>query len=230
MKHILALDQGTTSSRAILFDRRGNPVKVAQREFRQYFPRPGWVEHDPNEIWSSQAAVAKEVMNREGLRASDIAAIGIAAGYLVFVSYLDLSPVRALLRDFPRFARDREARDRLFTGLAGFWLGGWVTGDTAASMTEKAANASRAELAAAVCVERFVAAPDFRAQLTALEKKNRWQRDNFIDDGGWTTFAGMQRPVKDAGTLCAEQLLAMETPATIKVDTSAPDTPETKEQ
>lgn len=116
------------------------------------------------------------------------------------------------------------------TVIAGFWLGGWVTGDTAASMTEKAANASRAELAAAVCVERFVAAPDFRAQLTALEKKNRWQRDNFIDDGGWTTFAGMQRPVKDAGTLCAEQLLAMETPATIKVDTSAPDTPETKEQ
>lgn len=56
------------------------------------------------------------------LPSSDIAAIGIAAGYLVFVSYLDLSPVRALLRDFPRFARDRDARDRLFTGLAGFWL------------------------------------------------------------------------------------------------------------
>ena len=75
--HILALDQGTTSSRAILFDRDGAITGVAQREFRQIFPQPGWVEHDAMEIWTSQAGVAVEVLAGAGLRASDIAAIGI---------------------------------------------------------------------------------------------------------------------------------------------------------
>ncbi|MDX1418560.1 MAG: glycerol kinase GlpK [Rubricoccaceae bacterium] len=77
MRHVLALDQGTTSSRAILFDAGGRIVSVAQREFRQIFPQPGWVEHDPNEIWSTQAGVATEVLARSGLRARDVAAIGI---------------------------------------------------------------------------------------------------------------------------------------------------------
>ena len=77
MPHILALDQGTTSSRAIVFDRSGAIAAVAQKEFRQIFPRAGWVEHDPHEIWASQIGVAVEALGRAQLRASDIAAIGI---------------------------------------------------------------------------------------------------------------------------------------------------------
>jgi glycerol kinase len=77
MKGILALDQGTTSSRAIVFDRRGRPLGMAQREFRQYFPHPGWVEHDPIEIWNSQLATARAALKKSGLRAADLAAIGI---------------------------------------------------------------------------------------------------------------------------------------------------------
>ena len=77
MRYILALDQGTTSSRAILFNHDGGIAGVAQREFTQIFPRPGWVEHDPFEIWSSQIAVATEVMGRSGVRPRDVAAIGI---------------------------------------------------------------------------------------------------------------------------------------------------------
>ena len=77
MSYVLALDQGTTSSRAIVFDRRGRIVTVAQKEFAQHFPRPGWVEHDPAEIWSSQIGVAAEALSRAGLRARDVAAIGI---------------------------------------------------------------------------------------------------------------------------------------------------------
>lgn len=76
-QYILALDQGTTSSRAIVFDREGNIRSVAQKEFEQIFPRPGWVEHDALEIWSTQSGVAQEAITRAGLRASDIAAIGI---------------------------------------------------------------------------------------------------------------------------------------------------------
>ena len=74
---ILALDQGTTSSRAILFDQNGLPVASAQKEFTQYYPKPGWVEHDPDEIWSTQAGVALEAITKAGLESSNIAAIGI---------------------------------------------------------------------------------------------------------------------------------------------------------
>jgi glycerol kinase len=74
---ILALDQGTTSSRAIVFDRNGSIKVMAQREFRQIFPKPGWVEHDPQEIWASQLAVAVEALGKAGLRARDLAGIGI---------------------------------------------------------------------------------------------------------------------------------------------------------
>ncbi len=77
MPHILALDQGTTSSRAIVFDERGRIVTVAQKEFTQLFPKAGWVEHDPQEIWASQVGVAIEALGRSGLRARDIAGIGI---------------------------------------------------------------------------------------------------------------------------------------------------------
>ncbi|HEY9249306.1 MAG TPA: FGGY family carbohydrate kinase, partial [Rariglobus sp.] len=76
-RHILALDQGTTSSRAIVFDHAGGIVAVAQKEFPQYYPRPGWVEHDPLEIWSSQNATAAEALARANLSADAIAAVGI---------------------------------------------------------------------------------------------------------------------------------------------------------
>jgi len=77
MKYILSLDQGTTSSRAILFDQSGSIVSVAQKEFRQIFPKPGWVEHDPRDIWSTQAGVAAEALTKANVRAADIAGIGI---------------------------------------------------------------------------------------------------------------------------------------------------------
>jgi glycerol kinase len=76
-EYILALDQGTTSSRAIIFDHAGKIIASAQKEFTQYFPQPGWVEHDPNEIWSGQVAVAVEVTVKAGLGGANIKAIGI---------------------------------------------------------------------------------------------------------------------------------------------------------
>ncbi len=77
MKVILSLDQGTTSSRAILFDRNGRSLAVAQQEFRQFFPQPAWVEHDAGEIWQTQREVASRAIAQSGLRAQDIGAIGI---------------------------------------------------------------------------------------------------------------------------------------------------------
>jgi glycerol kinase len=74
---ILALDQGTTSSRAIVFDRNGLPVATAQKEFTQFYPKPGWVEHDPEEIWSTQAGVALEAITKAGIGSKNITAIGI---------------------------------------------------------------------------------------------------------------------------------------------------------
>ncbi len=77
MPHIIALDQGTTSSRAIVFDQDASIVAVGQREFRQIFPQPGWVEHDPGEIWATQISVTTEALGRAHLRPRDIAGIGI---------------------------------------------------------------------------------------------------------------------------------------------------------
>src|SRR4051812_26623787 len=77
MKYILALDQGTTSSRAIVFDHAGAIISTAQQEFQQIFPKPGWVEHDAQEIWASQASVATQALSKADLTADDVAAIGI---------------------------------------------------------------------------------------------------------------------------------------------------------
>jgi glycerol kinase len=77
MKYLLALDQGTTSSRALVINESGKVVAVAQKEFTQIFPQPGWVEHDPNEIWSSQIGVAADALSQAGASAKDVAAIGI---------------------------------------------------------------------------------------------------------------------------------------------------------
>lgn len=75
--YIMALDAGTTSSRCILFNKKGEICSLAQKEFTQYFPKPGWVEHDANEIWSTQLGVAVEAMSKISASAADIAAIGI---------------------------------------------------------------------------------------------------------------------------------------------------------
>ena len=76
-KYIMALDAGTTSNRAIIFDEKCNIVSMAQKEFTQYYPRPGWVEHDAMEIWSSMLGMAVEALNKAGLTAENISAIGI---------------------------------------------------------------------------------------------------------------------------------------------------------
>ena len=76
-KYIMALDAGTTSNRCILFDAGGNIIGMAQKEFTQYFPHPGWVEHDAQEIFSVQLEVARQAMQNAGITASQIAAIGI---------------------------------------------------------------------------------------------------------------------------------------------------------
>src|SRR5688500_7608987 len=77
MKYILAVDQGTTSSRATVFNPSVEVVAVAQKEFFQHYPQPGWVEHDANEIWATQMEVARDAAAQAKIRASDIAAIGI---------------------------------------------------------------------------------------------------------------------------------------------------------
>ena len=76
-KYVLALDQGTTSSRAILFDKSGKIVSMAQKEFKQYYPKPGWVEQDPMEIWGSQSGVVKEALETAGIDYREIDSIGI---------------------------------------------------------------------------------------------------------------------------------------------------------
>src|SRR6266446_6919487 len=78
MQYVLALDQGTTSSRAILFDHRGRPVATAQQELHQYYPQPGWVEHDPNEIWSSQLNCARRALGTAAVGPQQVVALGIA--------------------------------------------------------------------------------------------------------------------------------------------------------
>src|ERR1700681_3346864 len=77
MSFVLALDRGTTSSRAIVFDRAGAIRGAAQKEFRQIFPQPGWVEHDPTEIWATQSGVLAEVLAKAAIAPADVAAIGI---------------------------------------------------------------------------------------------------------------------------------------------------------
>ena len=75
--HLLALDQGTTSTRAIVFDAAGTPVATAQRELKQIFPQPGWVEHNPEEIWTDALAVCRDVLDKCAAEALEVAALGI---------------------------------------------------------------------------------------------------------------------------------------------------------
>jgi hypothetical protein len=98
------------------------------------------------------------------------------------------------------------------TMFVGFTWGGWVTGGTATTMAQEAADESAAKLAAVVCVERFVNAPDFATQLVALKETSRWQQRRFVEEGNWATLAGMDKAVDGAASLCAEQLADMELP------------------
>ena len=76
-KFIMAMDQGTTSGRCIIYDKQGRQIAVSQKEFPQIFPKPGWVEHDPMDIWQTQIDVSRQAMEMAGLKAKDIEAIGI---------------------------------------------------------------------------------------------------------------------------------------------------------
>jgi hypothetical protein len=101
----------------------------------------------------------------------------------------------------------------VLTMLIGFTWGGWVTGGTAEGRVASASEDARAELAAQICVHRFLEADDAKAQLAAFKEKDFWNRDGFVEDGGWVTFAGMKEPVDGAAELCAEQLADAELPA-----------------
>ena len=105
----------------------------------------------------------------------------------------------------------------VLTMILGFTWGGWVTGGTAQARVDTASEEAAAELAASICVHRFLAAPDAGAKLAALKKESRWSRDDFVQDAGWTTFASAEEPVDGAAELCAEQLAEAEAPATAAV-------------
>ena len=94
-QYILSLDQGTSSSRAIVFDRKGQICSMAQREFTQIFPKPGWVEHNPHEIWSSQASVIAEAISAIDINGLNIAGIGITNQRKTTVVWRESGPKRA---------------------------------------------------------------------------------------------------------------------------------------
>ena len=96
----------------------------------------------------------------------------------------------------------------ILTIIVGFTWGGWVTQTAANRMSDGAANDARAAVVAAYCVSRFESAPDAAAKLATLKKTDSWQRDDFIDKGGWTTLPGQSKPVDGAADLCAQRLIA----------------------
>jgi hypothetical protein len=98
------------------------------------------------------------------------------------------------------------------TMIVGFYWGGWVTGSSAQAMAGKATADARAQLAAAVCVNRFESAGDAAVQLASLKKTDSWQRDDFIKNGGWVTIPGTKDPVSGASDLCVDQLMKAQLP------------------
>lgn len=98
----------------------------------------------------------------------------------------------------------------VLTMVVGFTAGGWVTGGTATEMADSARENGRAELAAQLCVNQFVAAPGAAAELAALKEASSWERDNFVEDGGWAVLAGNVAVIDGSIDLCAEKLAAME--------------------
>ncbi len=101
----------------------------------------------------------------------------------------------------------------VLTMIVGFTWGGWVTGGTATENAEAAGEQAAAQLAANICVHRFLEAPDAQAQLAELKKADSWKRDSFVEKGGWVTFAEMKEPVDGAAEICAKQLASAEIPA-----------------
>lgn len=99
------------------------------------------------------------------------------------------------------------------TMVIGFTIGGWVTGGTSAKMASSAAEEARSKLVATICVQRFTHAADARDQLARLKAASLWERDDFIEKGGWATPAGFDQPVAGAADLCADQLAEMTLPA-----------------
>ncbi len=142
--HILALDLGTSNSRSIVFDAQGHIVSMAQRELRQIYPRPGWVEHDPLELWDTQLAIAHEALARAGLKASEVAAIGITHQRETTVVWSRLTraplynahiwqdrraePTCAAFFDTVPGARAAAHRGELAFGTVGTWLMWQLTG------------------------------------------------------------------------------------------------------
>jgi hypothetical protein len=106
--------------------------------------------------------------------------------------------------------------------IVGFTAGGWVTGGTAKEMAENAATETRSEMVANLCVNKFVSTATAEGRLAALKEADSWERDDMIEDGGWTTIAGLTEDVNGAADLCAEQLAALDKlPATAAAPTTA---------
>jgi hypothetical protein len=106
------------------------------------------------------------------------------------------------------------------TLVLGFTWGGWVTGTTAGTMASTAAAGARAEVAATICVNRFVSAPDAATALASFKDTDSWKRDDFITNGGWVTIAGIEKPVEGAAELCAQRLLEAKLPSAKVIGTS----------
>lgn len=97
------------------------------------------------------------------------------------------------------------------TIVIGFTAGGWTTGGSANQMAELAARDARANLAASMCVQRFIASENAVGEFDKLKETSNWQRDNFIEDGGWVKFAGVEDAIPGASDICAKELMAMDT-------------------
>ncbi|MFC3205063.1 hypothetical protein [Aquamicrobium soli] len=110
----------------------------------------------------------------------------------------------------------------VLTMIVGFSWGGWVTGGTAAKQAQAAGQHAAAQLAANICVNRFLKAPDAAAKLAEFKKVDSWKRDSFVSDGGWVTFAKMDKPVSGAAELCADQLASAEAPLAADATGTAP--------
>ena len=100
------------------------------------------------------------------------------------------------------------------TLVVGFGVFDWYLAGSARVLADEAAEEARAQLASAICVERFMKSPDAAAQLAALKEESSWNRDSFIEDGGWVTFARMEDPIYGAASNCADTLVEMKAPAT----------------
>lgn len=106
--------------------------------------------------------------------------------------------------------------------ILGFTVGGWVTGGTARTMAAQATEDAREQLVAAICVERFVAAPNAADSLAELKEASSWDRDDLIEDGGWIAISALEEQVSGAADLCAERLVALEEIPARMMESDAP--------